>query len=194
MDNLEYIERLKKKLRSLPPNELEDALQYYREYFDEAGPENEQKAIEELGSPEKAAAMIKANHAMRDMEKSKGSAKKSIKTVFIVILAVFASPVAIPIAVAIFAVMISIVVSLLAFFVSLFAAGIGAAAGGFLTFIAALFIIVESPATALLYAGLGMACASVGVALIIATAFICKVSFRAIANMMSKYVLGRRSK
>ena len=35
-------------------------MQYYEDYFDEAGPENEQQVINDLGSPERVAAIIKA--------------------------------------------------------------------------------------------------------------------------------------
>jgi uncharacterized membrane protein len=39
-------------------------MDYYNEYFDDAGPENEQKVIEELGSPAQIAARIKADSAV----------------------------------------------------------------------------------------------------------------------------------
>jgi uncharacterized membrane protein len=176
----------------MPSDELESAIQYYEEYFDEAG--DDQKAAEELGSPEKAASMIKANYAVQDMEKSEGSAKKSLKTIFIVILAIFASPIAIPIAITIFAVIISLVVALLAVFVSLFAAGAATAAVGFLTLIASVFVIVQSPATFLFFLGLGLVSIATGVALILVTAFICKVCFGWIASGVSRLVLGRGKK
>ena len=121
MDKVQYMQRLKKKLSTLPPDEYQNAVQYYEEYFDEAGPENEQQVIDELGTPEKVASVIKATHAVQDMEKSDRSAKKSLKTIFIVILAIFASPVAIPIAIAVFAIILSVVIVLLAVFFSLFA-------------------------------------------------------------------------
>ena len=51
MTRNEYLGALRQELRSLPLQEQEEALRYYEEYFDDAGPENEQKVIAELGSP-----------------------------------------------------------------------------------------------------------------------------------------------
>lgn len=61
MNRREFIEQLRGLLTSLPYGEQEDALQFYEEYFDDAGPENEQRVIEELESPEAVAQKIIQN-------------------------------------------------------------------------------------------------------------------------------------
>jgi uncharacterized membrane protein len=188
------MERLKEKIKTLPPDEYVSAIQYYEEYFIEAGPENEQKVIKELGSPEKVAALLKANHAVEDMEKSDGSAKKSLKTIFVVLIALFAAPIAIPIAIAAFAVIFSLVITLFAVFFSLFAAGAGLAIGGFLALIAAVFVIIQSPATFIFFIGFGFTSIAVGVALFLITIYLSKICFAWIANMVSKLVVRRESK
>ena len=58
MTNLEFIAALRAKLHMLSKEEREDAVQFYEEYFDEAGPENEQAVIDELGSPDAVAEKI----------------------------------------------------------------------------------------------------------------------------------------
>ena len=63
MKRREYIERLEQLLLILPQEEREEALQYYSDYFDDAGEENEDKVILELGSPEEVAAKIRAGYA-----------------------------------------------------------------------------------------------------------------------------------
>ena len=188
------MQRLRKKLSPLPSGEIDSAVQYYEEYFDEAGTENEPAIIDELGPPEKVASMIKVNHAVNDIKKSDGSAKKSLKAIFIVILAIFASPIAIPIGIAVFAVILSLVIALLAVFISLLAAGVGVAAGGLLSIIAAVVVLAQSPATFVFYAGFGLTSIAVGVALFMSVAYISKICFRWIANMASKLVVGRRGK
>ena len=45
----EFMRELEYLLRDIPANEREDALAYYENYFDEAGAENEQQVIKELG-------------------------------------------------------------------------------------------------------------------------------------------------
>lgn len=63
MKRKEYMERLEQLLLVLPLEEREEALQYYNDYFDDAGMENEDKVILELGSPEEVAAKIRAGYA-----------------------------------------------------------------------------------------------------------------------------------
>lgn len=59
-----FIRRLRELLAGLPQSEAEEAIQYYEDYFADAGEENEAKVIEELGSPEKVAANIRADLGM----------------------------------------------------------------------------------------------------------------------------------
>lgn len=59
MSRQEFMERLNRLLSDIPANERQEALNYYENYFEDAGPENEAKIIKELESPEKVAASIK---------------------------------------------------------------------------------------------------------------------------------------
>jgi uncharacterized membrane protein len=52
--------RLDELLADITEAEKDEALSYYEEYFEDAGPENEEEVISSLGSPEKVAATIKA--------------------------------------------------------------------------------------------------------------------------------------
>ena len=54
----EYLNALEKALSILPADERENAMRYYQDYFLDAGTENEQKVIEELGDPNVLAAEI----------------------------------------------------------------------------------------------------------------------------------------
>lgn len=60
MTRKEFMERLAALLSDISESEREEALQYYNDYFDDAGPENEETVMEELGSPEQVARKIKA--------------------------------------------------------------------------------------------------------------------------------------
>lgn len=59
MNRKEFLSRLESRLWNISPAEREEALQYYNDYFDDAGAENEQTVIETLGDPEKIAETIK---------------------------------------------------------------------------------------------------------------------------------------
>ena len=60
MDRKEFMERLERLLWNISDSEREEALQYYNDYFDDAGEENEARVIEELGGPDQVAQKIKA--------------------------------------------------------------------------------------------------------------------------------------
>ena len=53
-----FLAALEQLLAPLPESERKDALSYYEDYLDAAGPENEARAIAELGSPEEVARKI----------------------------------------------------------------------------------------------------------------------------------------
>lgn len=59
MNRKEFMSRLEGLLWNVSPGEREEALQYYDDYFDDAGEENEQAVIETLGAPEKIAETIR---------------------------------------------------------------------------------------------------------------------------------------
>lgn len=59
MTRQEFMRRLEKLLSDIPENERREAMEYYENYFADAGPENEAKIIQELESPEKVATSIK---------------------------------------------------------------------------------------------------------------------------------------
>lgn len=49
MTKKEYMKKLAYQLRRLPKEDFDKAMDYFEEYFEDAGIENEQKAIEDLG-------------------------------------------------------------------------------------------------------------------------------------------------
>ena len=59
MNRQEFLEKLRLLLGDLSEEEREEAIQYYEDYFADAGPEMEEQVIRELGSPEKVALMIR---------------------------------------------------------------------------------------------------------------------------------------
>lgn len=58
MTKYDFLGDLNRLLQSLPEEERRQAMQYYEDYFADAGEQNEQNVIEELGTPESVAASI----------------------------------------------------------------------------------------------------------------------------------------
>lgn len=59
MNRAEFMRQLESMLQGISPTEREEALQYYNDYFDDAGEENEKAVIEALGNPARVAENIK---------------------------------------------------------------------------------------------------------------------------------------
>ena len=72
MTRKEYMEQLRKYLKRLPKEDYDNAIEYFAEYFDEAGPENEQQVMEELGEPREAARELLLNLLQESVGDSKG--------------------------------------------------------------------------------------------------------------------------
>lgn len=115
MNRESFMRELRLKIARLPQEELEAAMAYYEEYFDEAGPDRESEIICELGSPAQVAKQIMGEHILREVENKPMSPKKSLSAVWIIILAIFASPIALPLAIAFVAVLFALGVTVIAF-------------------------------------------------------------------------------
>lgn len=60
MNRWEFMRKLEELLSDISPSEREEALQYYNDYLNDAGKENEREVIEALGSPEEVAEIVRA--------------------------------------------------------------------------------------------------------------------------------------
>lgn len=105
----EYIQELRRKLSSLPKDEIEEAILYVSEYFDEAGEGNEEAVIHDLGTPAKFASQIIADYEIKTAQLMKYHAtgktsqenKKPWNSVFKVLLGILSLPLSIPLAIAV---------------------------------------------------------------------------------------------
>ena len=59
MNKIEFMRQLERLLQNISEQERQEALQYYGDYFDDAGPENEQAVLEALGNPARVAENIR---------------------------------------------------------------------------------------------------------------------------------------
>lgn len=73
MNRSEFMFQLAQHLADLSQAERSEALKYYQDYFDDAGPENEQRIIEELGAPEDVAASIKEGISSENVQRGEFS-------------------------------------------------------------------------------------------------------------------------
>lgn len=119
MNYEEFLKQLEQLLLDVSVDERREALEYYRNYFEDAGKEKEQEVLQELGSPKDAADSLK-NDLKRTQEVkneyvvSEKRTNNAGKTVLIILLLIFTSPLWISFVISIIAIVFSLIVSVAA--------------------------------------------------------------------------------
>ena len=160
MSKQQYLEELRVRLKGLSQDEIEDALSYCEEYFDDAGEGNEQQVIADLGSPYKFAAQIRADAEIRrhnttfanDQNTTKKSSLKSI--------------IALPLLLALVAVIFALFITIGAFAIAGLAS-VGAIAFTGFPLLVNGFYHLETPGNALIAIGGGLLCIGLGILLLL---------------------------
>ena len=151
MTKEQFLFQLEQKLLDIPEDERAEAMEYYRDYFNDAGSENEEQVIAELGSPDKVAASIKEGlRAGREdagtvgqPPQARGTAKSfseanrdrkqtdsRSKWILIILVAIFTFPFWIGIVGALFGILVAIVAVIFSLLVAAVAlAGVGVVVG-----------------------------------------------------------------
>ncbi len=194
MSRTEFMEKLKNLLADIPESEREEALNYYEDYFDDAGVENEQEVIASLGTPEKVARTIKeglndgagekgefsetgfkgyGDPKMDEVgyrKKSFGDRIKGMGTPGLVIALIFGIlviPVLGPLLLGVISAAFGIFIAILAVIFSVAIAGIAMIAAGVALFVSAVPSLFASPALAAMLFGGALLAAGLGLLLAI---------------------------
>ena len=181
-----YLKQLRHKLRKLPEEEIESAIEYYTEYFDEAGEENTQSVINELGSPASVASKILADFAVKDLSNHPNSAKKSLSAVWLIVLAIFASPIAIPLLIGVCALIFGLFVTGAALIFSFFAFIFSLVIGGIISIIGGFAVITQDIPSAIFFIGIGLTIGGVGLLLFPPLLSIGKTASIALVKLLKK--------
>ncbi|MDD3361464.1 MAG: DUF1700 domain-containing protein [Hespellia sp.] len=98
MTKTEYLEQMKKYLKRLSPEDYQNTMDYFTEYFDEVGDGNVENAIQELGTPKQAASELLGQLLGKQLADDSVQQKPSSigKNILIAILAIFAAPIGLP--------------------------------------------------------------------------------------------------
>lgn len=193
MNKHEFMRRLEIELSNVPQDEARAAIEYYREYFAEAGEENEADVIRELGSPERIASQIRANVAMKNLEVQEPTVKKGISAIWLVILAIFAAPIALPLAIAALILVFALSVTAIAIVFSLSLAAVAVFISGIFAIGVGLFSITTNFAAAICSIGVGLATVGITLLLVILVIFVSRGMSKLIA-MFSNGLLTKADK
>ena len=183
MNRVEFMRQLESLLWDLSESDRLDAIAYYNDYFDEAGAENEERVLKELGSPERVAAMIKADLNTDGNEKAEYTEqgysdgrqgvnpntpatrkqKKALPIALIIVLLVFAAPVLLGVGGG----LLGGILGLAGGLIGLVAGGIGMLAGGVVSLVSGVIKLVFSPLKGLVLIGTGSLITALGLLIVV---------------------------
>lgn len=194
MTKTEYLAKLTKYLRKLPQKDYEEALEYFMEYFEEAGPENEAQVISELGTPKEAAHEVITRLLDEKIIEDKSSLRNKTTILWIAILAVLASPVALPILLFFLAMLMTLLMIIFAVIVTALALTFALLISGVYTFFTSFSLLSVSLASTLFGVGLGLLMFGGALLLLFASFEICKL-FVKLTTLLIKWLIkkGRKS-
>ena len=194
MTRTEYIAKLTKYLRKLPQQDYEEAIEYFMEYFEEAGPENEARVIAELGTPKEAAHEVISRLLEEKIVEDKSSLRNKTAILWIAILAVLASPVALPILLFFLAMIMTLLMIIFAIIVTALALTFALLISGVYTFFTSFSLLSVSLASTLFGGGLGLLMFGGALLLLLISFEICKLIVKLI-TLLIKWLIkkGRKS-
>ena len=199
MNRWEFMKELDNLLADIPEEEGKEALNYYNDYFDDAGVENTADVIAKLGSPSEVAAQIRAEfatglqpvtekqngeqkeestdtfHEIPKEETKQPEEKKKMSTgmiVLIVILCILASPMLAGIGASLFGIFIAIVSVIFSLVVVFGALAVTFIVVGIVLFIGGMAACLAAPMGAVTAMGLGLVFAALGILFLILTVLI----------------------
>lgn len=193
MNRSEYLTALREALRVLPEEERAHALRYYEEYFDDAGPENEQRVIDDLGDPKTVADQILAdyrelttmphaqNHATPESEPAQPHRKwHGMNPVLLIVLVIAVLLFGIPLLSVLFGVLIAVAAAVFGILLAILLVLVGIPLGLLIAGImlcGCSCILWGAPASALTTLGVGLALFALGMLTVLLSIKICTLFF-----------------
>lgn len=174
----EFMTRLSALLQDLPADERREALQYYEDYFRDAGEENEAEVIETLGSPEKVADTIREGlgvsgtrakteerervPAAQEVKTSQGELNKDNNRILKILLIVAICVVASPVIGGALLTVLGLMLTVAGIFLGVIVGGVSMVIVGVVLFFSGIVCLLTKLALGLALMGSGLICMALG--------------------------------
>lgn len=184
MNKSEYMKLLKKQLHRLPKEDFEKAVEYFEEYFADAG--NEQSAIADLGNPQEAADQIIRELAVKNGRKPVQGVKKDLSAVWVGILALCAAPFALPLVLTVVILVIAILLMVLALICSFITLGAAMMIAAPVSIVAGFTVITQSIPVFISCLGLGFMMEGLGILITYGMIILCRKFLHGTVQMFGR--------
>lgn len=163
MNREEYMSELNKRMQGASESEIADAIAYCEEYFNEAM--DDDKAIEDLGSPAKFAAQCKAESVIRQTGEdfSQHKPQSMLKAIVMITAGIFALPIALPLVLVAF---LLILMFFIVFFILMIAGVMMVAACGYAVLISIISGCFHAQGVGDIFCSLGAALIFLGIGIL----------------------------
>lgn len=202
MNRKQFMKELERLLNDIPASEREEAIQYYNDYFDDAGAENEAQVIEELGSPAQVARTIREgmsegsgeytergyederfrNHQEVAADYREGKEERTAyrqtnanlwKILCIILLCILLCPIIIPIGIAVLAAAAAVIIGIIGIAIAAAAAAFALPIAGIATIGFGIYKLFLVPAVGIALGGIGCLLLAVGILVCLLAIWIC---------------------
>lgn len=190
MTKNDYMQTLAQRLRRLPKEDYDKAIAYFEEYFEDAGSENEQQAISDLGTPDEAANALIMDLAVRNTQEPPKTVKKGLSAVWIGILGVCAAPIALPMAFAMLAVLFAVILCVLACIFALIVTAVALVGGGLVGLVGGIVFLFTSFSNGVATIGFALCSLGIGLAATYGSVLLCKSFLRKASSSLGKITKG----
>ena len=189
MTRTEYLNQLEAYLMKLPQADRIEAMDYFKELFDDAGPEGEEELMTSLGSPKEAAHDILTTLLDKKINEE-NSNKNNRQVLQIAILALLAAPIGIPVGIGLLMAIIGIFIAAVSVLLAFFAvSAAGLILGGVLLF-ESFYVMAEStPAFVLIFGG-GLLAIGASSLVLLATSYVTRF-FGLLVLRLIQWILNR---
>ena len=189
MTRTEYLNQLEAYLMKLPQADRIEAMDYFKELFDDAGPEGEEELMTSLGSPKEAAHDILTTLLDKKINEE-NSNKNNRQVLQIAILALLAAPIGIPVGIGLLMAIIGIFIAAVSVLLAFFAvSAAGLILGGVLLF-ESFYVLAESTSAFVLIFGGGLLAIGASSLVLLATSYVTRF-FGLLVLRLIQWILNR---
>ncbi len=132
MNKAEFLNELDKRLKYIPREDREDAIEYYTELMSDMGFDDTEDVSLKLGSAKDAAKKILDETTQKHVSayEEKKTVKGHATVVWLTILGLLSLPISLPLAIAVIAIAFAVIVTIIAVIIAVAATGAGLVVGG----------------------------------------------------------------
>ncbi len=186
MNKAGFIDELDKRLKYIPAEDREDAIEYYKELLSDMEFADDEDVTARLGSPKDAAKKILDE--CKDKHVAEYEEKKTVKghatVVWLSILGVLSLPLSLPLAIVVLALAITLVVVFISVIIALTATAVSLVLGGLACFV--FMCMAPGIAQKAVIFGMGLATFAIGVLACFGLFYMIRTIFRKIFRRKNK--------